>query len=154
MRGGTSCDASIAKAIVALGNPDRADDGVALAVIEGLAPQEGVEILPAVKTGLDLALALRSFRKVLVVDACPALPPGEVALLRLEDWAGGRPAFPHGVDLRSAFLVLAEAGVSLPEIRVLAIGVPKELPFRRGLSPQVAAALGKAQEAVEKWLAS
>lgn len=154
MRAGTSCGASMARAIVALGNPDRADDGVALAVIEGLTPPEGVEIIPAVKTGLDLALTLVCYRKVLVVDAFPAFSPGEVALLRLEDWVGGGLDFPHGVDLLSAFLALAEAGFSVPEVQVLAIGVPKELPFRRGLSPQVAAALSKAKGVVEEWLAS
>ncbi len=152
----TLSGASAARAVVALGNPDRADDGVGLAVLKGLRPPEGVEIFAAAKTGLDLALALLPYKKVLLVDALPFIPPGEVELFPLRDLRFGEDEarFSHEIGLSRAFAVLAHAGFSVPEVWVLGIGVPRSLPFRRGLSPKVAKSIPKAKEVVEKWLAS
>lgn len=148
--------ASAARAVVALGNPDRADDGVGLAVLEALGPKEGAEIFAATKTGIDLAFALLGYEKVLLVDAFPFIPLGGAELFKLEEipLGEGEAPSPHGIGLIQAFSVLAQAGFPLPEVWVLGIGVPKDLPFRRGLSPEVAKALPKAKEAVERWLAS
>lgn len=152
---GNSCVASATRAVVALGNPDRADDGVALAVLQGLGLPEDVEVFSALKTGMDLALSLSRYEKVLIIDASPLLSVGEVAIFpvaevgKLEN--GG---YIHGFDLFAAFSVLNEVGFPVPEAWVLLIGVPKDLPFWRGLSPEVAKAVPKAQEVVREWLAS
>jgi len=45
-------------------------------------------------------------------------------------------------------------GWKVPEVWILAVGVPAELGFGRGLSPKVQEALPKAREVVERWLAS
>ena len=149
----TSSVAWKAKAVVGLGNPDRADDGVGLAVVEGLSPQPDLDVFASVKTGLDLAMALLPYERVLLVDAALFLPVGEVALLRL---SGGENAqgFPHGLSLAQAFSWLKEMGWKVPEVWILAVGVPAELGFGRGLSPKVQEALPKAREVVERWLAS
>jgi hydrogenase maturation protease len=149
----TSSVALKAKVVVGLGNPDRADDGVGLAVVEGLSPRPDLDVFASVKTGLDLAMALLPYERVLLVDAAPFLPVGEVALLRLsgEENAQG---FPHGLSLAQAFSWLKEMGWKVPEVWILAVGVPAELGFGRGLSPKVQEALPKAREVVERWLAS
>ena len=67
-----------AKVVVGLGNPDRADEGVGIAVVEGLSPRPDLEVFASVKTGLDLAMALLPYERVLLVDAAPFRPVGEV----------------------------------------------------------------------------
>ncbi|MGB9757973.1 MAG: hydrogenase maturation protease [Candidatus Bipolaricaulaceae bacterium] len=138
--------------MVALGNPDRADDGVAHHVVATLPPREGVEIFSSVKGGMDLALSLLGYERALVIDADPSRAPGEVALFRLGGEGGG--GYLHGLGLAEALEIWKRAGMSVPEVWVLAIGVPRDLPFRRGLSPEVAAAVPRAKEVVEKWLAN
>lgn len=153
---GNSSVASTPKAVVALGNPDRADDGVGVAVLAELAPQGQAEMFVATKTGFDLAFALSSYKEVLLLDATPLLLPGEVRLFSLDDL--GASGFglwsPHEMGLDQAFKALAQAGVSVPKVWVLAIGVPQDLPFRRGLSPEVAEAVPKAKEVMKRWLES
>jgi hydrogenase maturation protease len=140
------------KAVVGLGNPDRTDDGVGVAVVLGLSPRPGVEILTAVKTGMDLAMALLPYARALLVDAAPFLPPGEVALFPLQ--AREARGFPHGADLAQALGWLAALGARVPEVWVLAVGVPQEPGFGRNLSPQVQDAIPLARKVVERWLAS
>ncbi len=149
---GNCCVGSKARAVVALGNPDRADDGVAHYVVLTLSPRDGVEIFSSVKGGVDLALSLLDYEKVLLVDADPSRPPGEVALFRLEESPKG--SYFHGLGLAEAFGLLKEAGMTVPEVWVLAVGVPQDVPFRQGLSPEVAAAVPRAKEVVEGWLAN
>jgi len=153
MLGEASSVALKAKAVVGLGNPDRADDGVGLAVVEGLSPRPGLDVFASVKTGMDLAMALLPYKQVLLVDAAPFLPVGEVALLRLGDTQNAQ-GFPHGVSLAQAFSWLREMGWRVPEVWILAVGVPAEVGFGRGLSQKVQEALPKAREVVERWLAS
>jgi hypothetical protein len=69
----TSSVALKAKAVVGLGNPDRADDGVGLAVVEGLSPRPDLDVFASVKTGLDLAMALLPYERVLL-SGCRAVP--------------------------------------------------------------------------------
>ncbi|MFN3346888.1 MAG: hydrogenase maturation protease, partial [Candidatus Bipolaricaulaceae bacterium] len=149
---GNCCAGWKARAVVALGNPDRADDGVAHHVLFALSPREGVEFLTSVKTGLDLALSLLEYEKVLVIDAGSSVPPGEIALAPLAEEEPR--SFRHGLGLAEALRILRRMGLAVPEVWVLAIGVSAEQPFQRGLSPAVERALPKAQEVVERWLRS
>jgi len=144
--------------IVALGNPDRADDGVGPAVIRALGPRPEVEVWEAIRGGLPLAQALAGFDRALVVDACPALPVGEVALIPLFPANGPRAtdhgSWVHGMGLSHALAALHTAGLPVPETWALAIGVDGALPFRRGLSPEVARAVPVAVAEVNRWLAN
>ena len=144
--------------VVALGNPDRADDGVGPAVIEALGPHPEVEVWEAIRGGLPLAQALVGFDRALVVDACPALAVGEVALIPLFTADGPRTtdhgSWLHGMGLSQALEALGTAGFSVPETWALAIGVEGALPFRRGLSPKVARAVPAAVAEVNRWLAN
>lgn len=140
---------------MALGNPDRGDDGVGPAVVRALGSQPGVEVWEALRGGLPLAEALVGYDRALVVDACPDLPVGELALVSLDGEPGpegGR--WLHGLGLAQGLALLREAGLPVPRTWALAIGVPADPPFGRGLSPEVARAVPRAVAEVRKWLAN
>jgi len=161
--------------IVGLGNPDRADDGVGPAVVRALGCPEA-EVWEAIRGGLPLAQSLLGFRRALIVDAASSLPVGEVALFSLSPGASatsgtstdatralgvasqlvcdGSAGWPHGMGLAQALAALRAAGLDVPEVWALAIGVTPELPFRRGLSPEVARAVPVAVAEVQRWLAN
>lgn len=150
---------SLARAVVvALGNPDRADDGVGPAVIQAIGAPPEVEVWEAIRGGLPLAQALVGFERALVVDACPALAVGEVALIPLFTAHGPRTAdygsWLHGMGLAQGLAALRAAGLDVPETWALAIGVEAALPFQRGLSPRVAQAVPEAVAEVNRWLAN
>ena len=138
-----------AQVVVGLGNPDRSDDGVGPAVVQALGSVEA-EVWESLRTGLPLAQALVGFRRALVVDGAPFLPAGEFALFPLGPEQGS--SYPHGLGLAQALELLAWAGQEVPEVWALAIGIPADPPFGRGLSPEVARAVSAAVAEVKKWL--
>ena len=114
-------------------------------------PASPVELIEGVHDGLRLAEAIRGYGRVLIVDAAPWLSVGEVRRFPL----GALPAragYPHGLGLRAALEALAAAGEEVPEVEVLAIGIPGDPPFGEGLSPEVERALPVALEEVKRWL--
>ncbi|MGY4706772.1 hydrogenase maturation protease [Candidatus Bipolaricaulota sp. J31] len=172
---GRSRNASAARAIVALGNLYRTDDGVGIALLRAL---ESVirdplsvnseigttpcgsritvhgsrcDLLESVRDGLRLAEAILGYEGVLIVDAAPWLPAGEIRRFRLEELPD-RAGYPHGLGLRGALEALRRIGEGVPEVEVLAIGVPGDLPFGEGLSPEVERALPRALAEVKRWL--
>lgn len=149
---GSLRSASCARAIVALGNPYRTDDGVGVHLLRRLAVTcQGVGLLEAVHDGMRLAEAIRGYEKVLLVDASPWLPVGEVRRLRLEELPA-RAGYFHGMGFRAALEALERAGENVPVVEILAIGIPPDPPFGEGLSPEVEAALPRALEEVQRWL--
>lgn len=156
--GGPGEDRVARTVVVALGNPDRADDGVGPAVVQALGRRPEVEVWEAIRGGLPLAQALVGFERALVVDACPVLAVGEVALIPLFTADTARTtdhgSWLHGMGLAQALGALHLAGVPVPDTWALAIGVEGALPFRRGLSPQVARAVPRAVAEVNRWLAN
>ncbi|NOX44599.1 MAG: hydrogenase maturation protease [Caldiserica bacterium] len=156
---GSSRHASAARAVIALGNPYRTDDGVGIALLRLLdlaggvsrVARDDVELIEGVHGGFRLAEAMVGYGRVLVVDAAPWLPAGEVRRVPL----GGLPAragYPHGLGLRAALEALAAAGEEIPEVEVLAIGIPGDPAFGEGLSPEVKRALPRALAEVARWL--
>lgn len=111
-----------------------------------------VVLIEGVHDGLRLAEALVGYERALVVDAAPWLPVGEVARYRLEDLPATA-GYPHGLGFRAALEMLARVGEEgVPEVEVLAIGVPDDPPFGEGLSPAVEKALPTALEEAIRWL--
>ncbi len=172
---GSSKNALCTRAIVALGNPYRTDDGAGIALLrllrgDGLRVMSDghnsqnpsspiahhpsqVDLIEAVHDGVRLAEAMRGYGRVLIVDAAPWLPVGGVRRYSLQEFPA-RAGYFHGVGLRAALDALKLAGEEVPEVEVLAIGVPADPPFGEGLSPEVEAALPRALEEVERWLKS
>ncbi len=160
-RTGSSCGASCAKAaVVALGNPYRGDDGVGPALLRLLAvtgdasrvTRHDVDLLEGIHDGLRLAEALLGYERVLVVDAAPWLPPGEVKRFPLEELSATVGYF-HGLGFRAALEMVAHAGgEEVPEVEILAIGIPEDPRFGEGLSPVVERALPLALKEATRWL--
>lgn len=159
-------------AVVALGNPYRGDDGVGPALLR-LLERDGlsvmgdehdpgnpspfthhplrVELIEGVHDGLRLAEALLGYERVLVVDAAPWLPLGEVTRFPLEELPATAGYF-HGLGLRAALELVARAGEEVPEVEILAIGIPEAPRFGEGLSPVVERALPVALKEAVRWL--
>ncbi len=157
---GRSGNASAARAIVALGNPYRTDDGAGIALLRLLAvtgdaspvTRHGeVELIEGVHDGLRLAEAILGYEEVLIVDAAPWLPVGEVRRFGLEELPD-RTGYPHGLGLRGALEALRRMGEGVPAVEILAIGVPGDPPFGEGLSPEVERAIPRALAEVRRWL--
>ncbi len=141
--------------VVGLGNPDRTDDGVGIAVVRALGEMEGVDVWESVRTGLPLAQALVGYKRALVVDACPAIPVGQVTLSPITRHASPvTGSWLHGLGLAEAVELLQALGEPVPETWVLVIGVPAAVPFGRELSPEVAQAVPRAVDEVKRWLKS
>lgn len=141
--------------VVGLGRRFGGDDAVGLVVLDrlrgvGLAPD--VELCEAA-SGVDLVELLSTPKRVVVVDAVVAEPPGEVRALRVEDVASGPEASlsSHGLGLVEA-LELARAvdpeGLT-PDLRVVGISIAPPTGGSAQLSEAVAAALGPAVAAVK-----
>ncbi|GAB4477133.1 MAG: HyaD/HybD family hydrogenase maturation endopeptidase [Anaerolineae bacterium] len=135
--------------VLALGNPLRGDDGVGAAVIEALAAADlppGVRLLDGGTPGLETALLLQGYTRVIIVDAA------EMGL-QAGKWRRFTPAEadlkPHDVALRGTLhsaglaeaLVLAGALGILPG-EIVIFGVqPERIGWEPGLSASIRRAL-------------
>jgi hydrogenase maturation protease len=140
--------------VVGLGRRYGGDDAVGLVVLDrlrgvGLAPD--VELCEAA-SGVELVELLSTPKRVVVVDAVVAEPPGEVRALVVDQLATGPEASlsSHGLGLVEA-LELARAvdpeGLT-PDLRVVGITIAPPTGGSYQLSPSVAAAVEPAVEAV------
>ncbi|MFO8033708.1 MAG: hydrogenase maturation protease [Candidatus Bipolaricaulota bacterium] len=95
-------------AVVGMGNPYCTDDGVGVEVVRSLPSAAGYEVCEATEAGAYLAQKLVGYSRVLLVDAAPALPPGEIRLAPLEEWEalGGERRGAHGMSLTRALEML------------------------------------------------
>lgn len=142
--------------VLGCGNILAGDDGVGVAVIRKLAWQklpDNVEIMEAGAPGLSLVEMMLGADKAILVDAfLDGVAPGRVkrfseAELPPVTYAGGQS---HGVGLREA---LAWARLAMPgrfpaEVVVIGVEIVRPARWHQGLSPPVAAAMGKAVEAI------
>ncbi|MFB6200607.1 MAG: hydrogenase maturation protease [Halorhabdus sp.] len=141
------------RAVVALGNPYRRDDGVGPALVDRLRDRDlpAVDCLDLGDAGFDLVHVAMDYDAVVIVDAVDfGGDPGETAVFdpananALSDQTGT-----HGTD---AFELLEVAGrlrgVS-PPVRVLGVQ-PGEMGFGEDLSPAVTDAVPEAADVLER----
>lgn len=141
--------------VLGCGNPLCADDSVGLMAVRRLAVEgvpRGVEALEAGTPGVGLLDLLSDCDRAIIVDAVmsgaapgtihrfgpEALPPRDLLPLSL-----------HGVNVADA-LQLGAAALpgELPPVTVIGVEIEDRTPYRRGLSPKVAAALPRVVAAV------
>lgn len=140
--------------VIGIGNPVRADDAVGLHVARAVrtcAPQAcDVEELWA--GGLRLVEAMSGYDRAIVVDALEGvgIAPGAVVRLGLDDLSPCRTvACGHDVTLPVGLELWRESGAPLPaKITVLGVGVKDLHTLCEGLTPEVAAAVPRAVNAV------
>ena len=144
--------------VLCLGNALRRDDAVALHVADALerAPPPGAAIERSGRAGLYLLDEMEGFDRVVVVDAIRTAGgvPGAIHSLALEELhAPGGPS-PHAIGLPSAIAAARAAGAPVPSrIQVVAIEVAELEEIGSGLTPEVAAAIPVAVEAVKEAVA-
>ncbi len=143
--------------VLCLRNAIRGDDAVALRVADGLrggaggAPLEGAVVRTSAASGLYLLDEMEGFDRVVVVDAVRtgARAPGEVLSFPLEDLHAPEGPSPHAIGLPSALARARSAGAPVPSrVHVVAVEVLDMETVVEGLTPDVAAAVAPAAEAV------
>jgi hydrogenase maturation protease len=138
-------------AILGLGNPLLADDGVGVAVAVACqrllrqTPVPGVDVLVTTRAGFELIDILTGYGAAVLID-CLDLPdpqPGRVRRLTLDDAAGSvRLVGGHDLSIGTAFRLAAQLSVPMPtQVEILAVEGTDLRTLGRGLSPEVAAAV-------------
>lgn len=137
------------RAIVALGNPYRRDDGIGPALVDGLRDRDlpSVDCLDLGDAGFDLVHVVADYAAVVIVDAVDfGGDPGEVTVFDLADTTEITER--RGTHATDPF-ELIELGGGLAEtattIRVVGVQ-PAETGYGDGLSPAVAQAFSEASE--------
>ncbi len=147
--------------VLGLGNPLRGDDGVGTAVVAALRSRTdlpaGVELLDGGAPGLETALLLQDYQRVIIVDAADMqLKPGEwrqffwdAALV--SDKSNRMLGTLHDAGLAEA-LALADALNILPPT-VLIMGIqPQKIGWEQGLSPDVLRSLPEVCQSILQFL--
>jgi hydrogenase maturation protease len=132
--------------VVGVGNLLRGDDGIGVRVVRALAEEplpEGVEVLDAGTSGLDLLFALEGVDAALLVDAAEMRQtPGEARVFdatRLEGNTEVRFSSLHGFGIAEVVALSRALGV---EPRLTIVGIqPADVRPREGLSETLAARL-------------
>jgi hydrogenase maturation protease len=145
--------------VLCLGNAIRRDDAVALHVADALEgdPPAGSQVRKSAASGLYLLDEMDGFERVVVVDAVRtgAHPPGTVLSLPLADLRSPGGPSPHSIGLPSALARARAAGAPVPaRIHVVAVEVEDVETVGEGLSPAVAASVGRAAEAARAAVAA
>ena len=139
------------RAIAALGNPYRQDDGVGPAVLKRLADRKlpAVDCLDLGDAGFDLVHVTADYERVVVVDAVDfGGEPGEVTVFdptEPDGTAGGRGT--HGTDLFELLSVATRLDREPPAVRIVGVQ-PAETGFGEELSPAVSRTLPTVVETV------
>jgi hydrogenase maturation protease len=146
-------------AVVGLGNPLMADDGLGLAALERLQRDwelpDGVSLTDGGTWGMMLLPLIEEADDLLLLDAIRAgRPPGTLTELQRPELPRyfAHKISPHQIDLREV-LALAELRGKLPE-RLTVIGVePERVEMSSMLSPVVGARVGEVVQAAVDRLA-
>jgi hydrogenase maturation protease len=144
---------SAAVLVLCLGNALRRDDAVALRVADALEASlpEGAAVRRSGASGLYLLDEMEGFDRVVVVDAVRTAThaPGAVLSFPLDALHAPEGPSPHAIGLPSALSRARAAGAPVPSrIHVVAIEVVDMETVGEGLTPEVAAAVPPAVEAV------
>jgi hydrogenase maturation protease len=144
--------------VVGLGQKVAGDDGVGIAVLDELRRRrvpEGTELLHLTDP-MDLVALLEQDKRVLLVDAVLASPPGVVVELGPEELSSkaSQPASSHGLGAAQAIeLARALSPGAGASLRVVAVTIGRPDRYGVGLTPEVAAAVRKAADHVLELLA-
>jgi len=146
--------------VLGLGNDLVSDDGfgpaVARACRSALDGREDVAVEEAAAAGLRLLDLLAGYRRALILDVVQTgrVPPGT-----LLDWPLGRSGGAwtlggsHQCDLLTALALGRTLGFELPEEIAVVVAEAADLrTIREELTPEVAAAVARAQAVVTDWL--
>lgn len=140
--------------IIALGQAAAGDDAVGFAVLEELQHRglpRDIELRRAEETTALIAL-LGGTERVVLVDAALGARPGDVMQLDIDELADQdvRPVSSHGMSVGAIVelaRILAPDSVA-PSIHLVAVTIARPDRCNHGLTPAVAAAVGRAADTV------
>ncbi len=148
--------------IIGLGNPILSDDGVGWKVVEVLLSTSHFPPTTALETtslgGLSLMERLEGYQRAILVDSMQTgqVPVGMVRVFPLDELpnpSDSHSASVHDTSLMTALETGRRMGLELPEqITVVAIEATTVHEFSEELSPEVAAAVPVAMQAVMELL--
>ena len=148
--------------VLGLGNPVLGDDGIGCRVAQalgGAAEDLEAEIDTCEKGGLSLMERMLGYRRVILIDALTTGegPRGRVTTMQLGDLrnpGAGHVNSGHEASLQTALEMARLLKAVVPEdIWVVAIETERVFDLTEDLTPEVAAALPHAVEAVRRLLA-
>jgi hydrogenase maturation protease len=138
-------------AILGLGNPLLADDGVGVAVAVACqrllqqVPIPGVDVLVTTRGGFELIDLLHGYGAAVLIDCLdvPDPQPGRVRQLALQDVRGSsRLIGAHDLSVSTAFDLAARLSIPMPtETEIFAVEGSDLRTLGGGLSPAVASAV-------------
>ena len=147
--------------VVGLGNPILGDDGIGWRVAEAVRSLEPhVEVDCLALGGLSLMERLVGYERVIIVDSIQTRDGrnGQVysfALEDLPDLSAGHTTAAHDTSLQTALKMGRAMGAKLPdEVYVVGVEAERVYDFSEELTPQVAAAIPEATQAVVELLNS
>lgn len=146
--------------VVGLGNPLLTDDSVGLRVVDRLKPvlagRPGLELAEDYCGGLRLMERLIGYERAIIIDAQRSnAPPGTVRVLAADGPPTRYGDSVHDADLWTALEFGRRAGAALPapgDIRIVAIEAADVDTFGEQCTPEVAAGIPRAVEAVRSLL--
>jgi hydrogenase maturation protease len=141
--------------IVGLGNPILGDDGIGWRVADSVrAIKPDVEVDCLALGGLSLMERLVGYERVIIVDSIQTRDGriGQVYqfdLAELPDLSAGHTTAAHDTSLQTAMRMGRAMGAALPnQVHVVCIEAERVYDFSEELTPQVAAAIPEATQAV------
>jgi hydrogenase maturation protease len=124
--------------VIGVGNRDRGDDGIGLAVVEALGRRPDVDTAIAGGDLVDLAELWRGYDEVIVVDACiTGRPVGSVVEVDVEELVTHGTLSTHGFDVGFAVRLARQLGALPCCLRV--VGIEGRDASPGGLSPALVA---------------
>lgn len=151
--------------VVGLGNPILGDDGIGWRVadsVRAVAPTVEVDCLAL--GGLSLMERLVGYDRVIIIDSIQTRDGriGQVyqfTLAELPDLSAGHTTAAHDTSLQTALRMGRAMGAKLPDrVHVVCVEAERVYDFSEELTPQVAAAIPEATQAVidvlEGWAAA
>lgn len=138
--------------VIGVGNPVLGDDAVGLHVAALLSREHpgAADYREASVGGLGLLDLLVGYDRAVIVDCFEGRRPGEVHVMDEKEAFGSATACcVHDCSFATALALGRRVGAAMPErVTVVAVEVADAREFREGLSPEAAAAVERAAEAV------
>jgi hydrogenase maturation protease len=145
------------QAIACLGNPILGDDAFGLLVAKELEGTAGAKVITMEGGGLDMAVQLIPYSRVLIIDALETASGevGELVSLTMEELSSMKGLEGHALSLAQAVEALRLlSGDSPRTVDVLACRIRPVTTYGETISPAVCAAVAPCAKRARGWISS
>jgi len=145
------------QAIACLGNPILGDDAFGLLVAKELEGTAGAEVITMEGGGLDMAIQLIPYSRVLIIDALEATSGdvGELVSLTVEELSSMEGLEGHALSLAQAVEALRLLSGDGPRmVDVLACRIRPVTTYSETISPAVRAAVALCAKRARGWIST